>query len=293
MQWLLSVVLLAFLQVTPAPTPEAAVNPQSVQSSPGDGAITTAPPNENQPHSLSIDKLPPVTVVPQKRDLADWGYWAFSALLVVVGGLQVWLLSRTLGAIKKQGDLIERQVKSTEDAVTAARDNAQAAKDNAEAAKANAEAAKTSVETLMNSERAWVDVRLEWKGPAIYHLQFTNFGRTVAKIKGWKLETRIYLFGEQLPAAEKIFDNSNLSPHAKLLPPSGTPWHAERLDLAARLGDDMVRKLSGQEIHLAYWGILAYDDISDKPHLTYFCYCYNAATQSLEPVEDPEYNEHT
>lgn len=43
------------------------------------------------------------------RDWADWGVWVFSLLLVVVGGLQVWFLYRTLGAIKRQADLMDQQ----------------------------------------------------------------------------------------------------------------------------------------------------------------------------------------
>src|SRR5690242_17581501 len=39
--------------------------------------------------SIRISKLPVVTVSPPKRDWADWGYWAFNLLLVIVGILQV------------------------------------------------------------------------------------------------------------------------------------------------------------------------------------------------------------
>lgn len=59
--------------------------------------------------SVGITRLPPVTLNPSKRDAADWGYWAFSGLLVVVGSLQVWLLFKTLSAIQRQGDQMEHQ----------------------------------------------------------------------------------------------------------------------------------------------------------------------------------------
>jgi hypothetical protein len=64
---------------------------------------------QDEEHTVGISKLPPVTVNPPKRDWADWGYWAFSGLLVIVGGLQVWLLLATLGAIRRQGDQMEHQ----------------------------------------------------------------------------------------------------------------------------------------------------------------------------------------
>ena len=53
--------------------------------------------------SVSISKLPTVTVAAPKRDLADWGYWAFSGLLVIVGFLQVLLLWRTLSGDSAAG----------------------------------------------------------------------------------------------------------------------------------------------------------------------------------------------
>jgi hypothetical protein len=72
--------------------------------------------NEQHPqnawHDITVSKLPPVTINPPKRDLADWGYWAFSGLLVIVGGLQVWLLFKTLTAIQRQGDQMEHQTKA-------------------------------------------------------------------------------------------------------------------------------------------------------------------------------------
>jgi hypothetical protein len=61
---------------------------------------------EDAQHTVGISKLPPVSVT---RDWADWGVWVFSFLLVVVGFLQVWLLWRTLGAMKQQADLMKQQ----------------------------------------------------------------------------------------------------------------------------------------------------------------------------------------
>src|ERR1700691_3427078 len=46
-------------------------------------------------YPIVIRELPPVTVTTPKRDLADWGTWAFNLLLVAVGVLQVVLLCWT------------------------------------------------------------------------------------------------------------------------------------------------------------------------------------------------------
>jgi hypothetical protein len=60
-------------------------------------------------HSVAVSKLPPVTVLPTKRDWADWGYLAFSCLLVIVGALQIWLLQRQLRTIDRQTNIAEQQ----------------------------------------------------------------------------------------------------------------------------------------------------------------------------------------
>jgi hypothetical protein len=49
---------------------------------------------DNKEHSISIGKLPTVTVDPPKRDWVDWGIWLFNGLLVVVGFLQYRILRR-------------------------------------------------------------------------------------------------------------------------------------------------------------------------------------------------------
>ncbi len=63
--------------------------------------------NENKEHSIVIRELPPVTINTLK-DWADWGYWGFSLGLLIVGGFQVWLVWKTLGAIKRQADIANR-----------------------------------------------------------------------------------------------------------------------------------------------------------------------------------------
>jgi len=64
---------------------------------------------KNADNPVKISELPPVTVLPAKRNWADWGYWVFSFLLVIVGALQVWLLSLQLGTINRQADIADQQ----------------------------------------------------------------------------------------------------------------------------------------------------------------------------------------
>jgi hypothetical protein len=83
---------------------------------------------------IEITKFPAVSI---SRDWIDWGFWVFSGLLVVVGSLQVWLLWRTLGAISRQADSLEQQVKesreSTAETIAIARKAADSALLNAQA----------------------------------------------------------------------------------------------------------------------------------------------------------------
>lgn len=93
-----------FLAVILAATPALA---QTVGSSatpplPTVGAEKT--PLTEQP--VAVTKFPSVSI---SRDWMDRGVWVFSGLLVVVGFLQVWLVWRTLGAIKRQAAIMEAQ----------------------------------------------------------------------------------------------------------------------------------------------------------------------------------------
>ena len=67
------------------------------------------PGQKNTDHDVGISKLPPVTVVPAKRDLADWAYLAFNGLLVIVGFLQAILLCWTFRLIRHQARESTRQ----------------------------------------------------------------------------------------------------------------------------------------------------------------------------------------
>src|ERR1700733_4903370 len=60
--------------------------------------------NAEQP--VTVSKLPPVSIT---KDWTDRFYWLFSGLLVVIGGLQIWLLVRQLNTINRQADIAHNQ----------------------------------------------------------------------------------------------------------------------------------------------------------------------------------------
>jgi hypothetical protein len=60
-------------------------------------------------NSISISKLPTVTITANKRDWADWGYWGFSCLLALTGIFQIWLLFRTYKISTRQAEIASDQ----------------------------------------------------------------------------------------------------------------------------------------------------------------------------------------
>ena len=83
--------------------------PAQLNASPENKEADKKQAKEDQSQSVSIRKLPAVSI---SKDWADWGVWAFSFLLVVVGGFQVYFLYRTLEAIKRQADAMDAQLQA-------------------------------------------------------------------------------------------------------------------------------------------------------------------------------------
>jgi hypothetical protein len=73
---------------------------------------------------VRVIEFPPVSVT---KDWADRAIWIFSGLLVIVGGLQVWLLAATLSAMRRQGLSMRRQTTHIRRSASAARKSANAA----------------------------------------------------------------------------------------------------------------------------------------------------------------------
>jgi hypothetical protein len=198
------VALLVFFQAAPSvlrkATNQAEANEKRT-SSPSSTPDTNNAPIDNgdgqtkNPHvSQPFVRISQIYGVPVKENGIDWRLWVFSGLLVIVGGFQVWLLYRTLGAIKRQADIMETQAKSTETAANAAR---------------------ISADALIASERAWVIPELipicarfngQWHRPVGHNwaqmsddellngdhlrhtLRFRNLGRTPASLLGFEFE---------------------------------------------------------------------------------------------------------
>ncbi len=80
--------------------------------------------------------------------------------------------------------------------------------------------------------------------------------------------------------------------HTKLLAP-GIPWLFESFDLVAMFGEDTMRKVHERKMGLVYYGALHYEDMSNRPHDTFFCYSYGVGQDCLMPINDPAYHKYT
>lgn len=78
--------------------------PQTANGNHGDQA------DKNTSNPVRISELPPVTVLPTKRDWVDWGFWVFNGLLVLVGAFQALFLWGTLRVINRQAKATAKEV---------------------------------------------------------------------------------------------------------------------------------------------------------------------------------------
>ncbi len=116
--------------------------------------------SDNAEHTVGISKLPPVSVT---RDLADWGVWFFSLLLVIVGFLQVLLLRSTLRAIQRQADDMGRQVdlaftqlRAMHEQITEMSAQTDVLEKSVAVAQQSANTARENFEAYIRKERAFV-----------------------------------------------------------------------------------------------------------------------------------------
>lgn len=167
-------------QAQPKKTIPAQAPPANAKQAPEHDAAGHEDGTNNAEHSVSITKLPPVTVASPKRDWADWGVLGFTFLLAVTSVLQIWLLRRTLRYVRRQAHEMTKQrhemweqrkvmagqleamrgqiaqmesagkqtaelVRHAEGQVTALTDSAQTAKEMAEAARISAMVAENGL----------------------------------------------------------------------------------------------------------------------------------------------------
>jgi hypothetical protein len=210
-------------------------------------------------------------------------------ILIIVGTItaaficwQAWETRRaanaaanSVAAIKTQTGVLERQAKASED---------------------SANAANRTAEAIIKIDRAWIDIYLMQTGAAVYRMEVTNRGRTVARIKGYSLVPRFSAPAEKLPEDSRPYNfNTTQTVNAsKLLEPRQEPWIAEELNLVQSLSKEDFAAVWANRRGLSYYGVMKYEDIAGEPHETEFCYYFDSSPgHRLVRVNAPEYNKHT
>ncbi len=154
-----------------------------------------------------------------------------------------------------------------------------------------------TAEAIVKIERAWIDVYLMKVGPAVYQMEVTNCGRTLARIKGYSLVPRLSPPMEKLPGDSRPynFQTTQMVYASKLLEPREKPWIAEGLNLVQSLGKEDFADVWANRKALSYYGVVKYEDVAGEPHETEFCYYFDSSAnyRCLLRVNAPEYNKHT
>jgi hypothetical protein len=203
----------------------------------------------------------------------DYTYWFFGLLLVVVGFLQVRLLSKTLGAISDQGDTMEVQAQTMKDQAQIMEQQSKTAEEAAKAATLNAKAALENIEMFISKERARLhvqmdDLKLEPRFASVYAVDLRVFihGTTPAFITdaqcvaSWSPPAHVndtdyvpYMYGMRLP-----------NPIA----PNSDP--IEDFSIFEDESGDIVNEIKLDRVFVTIWGFIKYKDVFDRERETKF-----------------------
>lgn len=204
-------------------------------------------------HSITISKLPSVTVDTPKRDWADWGTWFFNFLLVVVGGLQAWLLRRTYTTMKSQLNEMQTQANTM----------------------------KGQLGTTINAERAWVMVELRKDAEYDYAIEVTNMGRTPAHIISYELRYTCLVEGIT-DVSEYDGDLVGRTEVNRFIAAGGNAKIGEPFHIMEYMWDDL-REINSSAKTAVFHGWVHYRHMFSTELECYadFCYSFKASEQRL------------
>jgi hypothetical protein len=273
-------------------TPDNSNTPPAAPSQPAPGTSTTKP-DENSGATakpdvslapVEISKWPPVSAT---KGWTDYTYWFFGLLLVVVGFLQVRLLSQTLGAITEQADTMETQAQTMKDQAHTFKDQArimdQQSKATEEAAKAatlNAKAAIENIEMFISKERARLRVEpkplsLDLKYDVAYGLDVTVsiYGTSPAFV------TKSGFSGDIVAAesvgTDKAFHVLVAMSLPKVIPPASEPNLVNTFIYTPAKGAVVTTsEIKAGKVCVEIRGFIAYKDVFDRERVTKFRYAW-------------------
>jgi hypothetical protein len=250
----------------PAPIPAPPVNTDATS---GDKAKSYGIRADNAQQAIRVTELPSVSVHPQ-RDWADWGYWVFSGLLVIVGGLQVWLLLRTLNQVRRQADIYDQQ--------------------RLQMIKAGEQTDKlieTMRDTAIREQRAYVclsHAKIEFRQERAPEIQvyMKNFGKTPAYDVRWWIHVWIaeYPLREKLPEPPSTFQTA-----VSIFAPGGDP-HIMVTRHDPPIPEDMMSHVGTEKGTIFVYGKVIYKDAFGNNRFTNYRLTYGGS-EPVHPRQNP------
>jgi hypothetical protein len=284
----------------PAAKPPPPLDPAAAPADQGHGSRKD---ESNKPEqSVKITEVPPVTVRTGKGDIF---YVVFSALLLIVSGLQAWLLCRTLIFVRRQSHEMTRQRrymrfqwKSMQEQVGKMEEQLTEMERQTAATREAADAALLNAEAVMRGERAWLLVEditanaIDFIRHPHFSFRVVNYGRTPAQVQGYRAYCQISA-SDEIPDDRSFMDGSGGRGDDPIVPPHGEPLKISSTDMwppfAIEPTQEEVEKIAANPPELYLWacGYVSYWDVFGKDaqevkdlKITPFAMVYRGAPQT-------------
>jgi hypothetical protein len=257
----------------------------------------------------AADKIYKVDVVSQPPQ--SWLFTLYvvcTFVLALVSVITAWIVLSQRKVMAEQLDTMRDQLKSMREAgeqtdklikenikqTEALRDGVSAANVTAQAAQTSANAADSSAKTLLNSERAWVEVRLKPSGPYFYQWIATNYGRTPAKVTHYYFKWDFPRYDVPSPDPETLFAPTiETTTAASRLLGQNDPWEFNHFNIMSSIKQDTLARINRKEIGFVLYGVFSYDDMAGRSHESTFYYVFDVAAQAFNPINNPAYRRFT
>jgi len=171
------------------------------------------------------------------------------------------------------------------------------------AARDAAEAARLNAQAIINAERAWVVIRVEYVAPYEFNFRAVNVGKTPAKITGIYSSQVAIRRGQEFEVTPEYDKGESLisSPPCFLPATDGTIiWRCNLTDLrGTRTVEEWIDDYKRGLYSVTIYGKITYYDTLEaspkEPHVTKWLYWHVPIPGAL-PIPDPkrpEYNSYT
>jgi hypothetical protein len=225
------------------------------------------------------------------KSSTDWWLVLFTAMLVLVGGLQAWVLSHHSRLIKQSVEQMKRAVAAYEGFVRTSEGMLALTRESnntaAEAASAATQAARTAKDTLHIAHRPWINAeRAELVNSLVsppesrfdlqVKLALKNTGTSIATdglLMSWAMPDNATTIGTNI---EKAWQQTEDMQRAKR---ANTPWESgfvlnpgSILEHIIRMGSDDISSQQVSRGDFYILGCILYRDQFATTHRTQFCF---------------------